>query len=61
VPLVPQRADQPQKGGHPGAISAHVRHRADGSRVLLYTEWSIAEAHHEAAEVGDHDKGHEIF
>ncbi|GGW82951.1 hypothetical protein [Streptomyces caelestis] len=53
-------AAQPQEGGHPGAVSAHVRHRADGSRVLLYTEWSSAAAHHRPPR-RDHDKGHEIF
>ncbi|MER6806980.1 MULTISPECIES: antibiotic biosynthesis monooxygenase family protein [Streptomyces] len=54
-------AAQPEEGGHPGAISAHFLHSADGSRVLLYTEWTSVEAHQEAAEAGDHDKGHEIF
>lgn len=54
-------AAQPKEGGHPGAISAHFLHSADGSRVLLYTEWTSVEAHQEAAEAGDHDKGHEIF
>ncbi|MBT2676280.1 antibiotic biosynthesis monooxygenase [Streptomyces sp. ISL-14] len=52
---------QPEEGGHPGAISAHFLHSADGSRVLLYTEWTSVQAHQEAAEAGDHDKGHEIF
>ncbi|MGW0374214.1 antibiotic biosynthesis monooxygenase, partial [Streptomyces coeruleorubidus] len=52
---------QPREGGHPGAISAHFLHSVDGSRVLLYTEWTSAEAHQEAAEAGDHDKGHELF
>ncbi|KUL26372.1 antibiotic biosynthesis monooxygenase [Streptomyces regalis] len=54
-------AAQPKEGGHPGAISAHFLHSADGSRVLLYTEWTSVQAHQEAAEAGDHDKGHEIF
>ncbi|MFF5978024.1 hypothetical protein ACFY78_04130 [Streptomyces olindensis] len=54
-------AAQPRDGGHPGAISAHFLHSVDGSRVLLYTEWTSAEAHQEAAEAGDHDKGHELF
>ncbi|GAB2891788.1 antibiotic biosynthesis monooxygenase [Streptomyces deserti] len=54
-------AAQPKEGGHPGAISAHFLHSTDGSRVLLYTEWTSIEAHQEAAEAGDHDKGHEIF
>ncbi|MER7406023.1 hypothetical protein ABT373_26920 [Streptomyces sp. NPDC000070] len=54
-------AAQPKEGGHTDAISVHVRHSSDGSRVLLYTEWSSAEAQHEAAEAGDHEKGHEIF
>ncbi|MBR8643128.1 antibiotic biosynthesis monooxygenase [Streptomyces tuirus] len=54
-------AAQPGDGGHPGAISAHFLHSVDGSRVLLYTEWTSAEAHQEAAEAGDHDKGHELF
>ncbi|MEU4484211.1 antibiotic biosynthesis monooxygenase [Streptomyces purpurascens] len=54
-------AAQPREGGHPGAISAHFLHSADGSRVLLYTEWTSAEAHQEAAEAGDHDQGHELF
>ncbi|MFV0137982.1 hypothetical protein ACLGIH_33220 [Streptomyces sp. HMX87] len=54
-------AAQPKGGGHPGAISGHFLHSADGSRVLLYTEWTGVEAHQEAAEAGDHDKGHEIF
>ncbi|MFD3735768.1 antibiotic biosynthesis monooxygenase family protein [Streptomyces sp. NPDC058632] len=54
-------AVQPEEGGHPGAISAHFLHSTDGSRVLLYTEWTSVEAHQEAAEAGDHDKGHEIF
>ncbi|MFE7901156.1 hypothetical protein ACFU3E_27365 [Streptomyces sp. NPDC057424] len=54
-------AAQPKEGGHPGAISAHFLHSADGSRVLLYTEWTGVEAHQEAAEAGDHDHGHEIF
>lgn len=54
-------AAQPKDGGHSGAISAHFLHSADGSRVLLYTEWTGAEAHQEAAEAGDHDQGHEIF
>ncbi|MFH9003537.1 antibiotic biosynthesis monooxygenase family protein [Streptomyces afghaniensis] len=52
---------QPREGGHPGAISAHFLHSVDGSRVLLYTEWTSVEAHQEAAEAGDHDKGHELF
>lgn len=52
---------QPREGGHPGAISAHFLHSLDGSRVLLCTEWTSAEAHQEAAEAGDHDKGHELF
>ncbi|WP_158101941.1 antibiotic biosynthesis monooxygenase family protein [Streptomyces swartbergensis] len=52
---------QPREGGHPGAISAHFLHSADGSRVLLCTEWTSVEAHQEAAEAGDHDKGHELF
>ncbi|MGC9544394.1 antibiotic biosynthesis monooxygenase [Streptomyces sp. UG1] len=52
---------QPAEGGHPGAISAHFLHSADGSRVLLYTEWTSVEAHQEAAESGHHDKGHEVF
>jgi heme-degrading monooxygenase HmoA len=54
-------AAQPKEGGHPGAISAHFLHSADGSRVLLYTEWTSVEAHQAAAEAGDHDQGHEIF
>jgi heme-degrading monooxygenase HmoA len=54
-------AAQPREGGHPGAISAHFLHSVDGSRVLLYTEWTSAAAHQEAAEAGDHDKGHELF
>ncbi|MCT9145089.1 antibiotic biosynthesis monooxygenase [Streptomyces violarus] len=54
-------AAQPREGGHPGAISAHFLHSVDGSRVLLYTEWTSAEAHQEAAEAGDHDQGHELF
>ncbi|MCC9706596.1 antibiotic biosynthesis monooxygenase [Streptomyces sp. MNU76] len=54
-------AAQPKEGGHPGAISAHFLHSADGGRVLLYTEWTSIEAHQEAAEAGHHDKGHEIF
>ncbi|GAA2946141.1 MULTISPECIES: antibiotic biosynthesis monooxygenase [Streptomyces] len=54
-------AAQPGEGGHPGAISAHFLHSVDGSRVLLYTEWTSAEAHQEAAEAGDHDEGHELF
>lgn len=54
-------AAQPKEGGHPGAISAHFLHSTDGTRVLLYTEWTSTEAHQEAAEAGDHDKGHEIF
>ncbi len=54
-------AAQPSEGGHPGAISAHFLHSVDGSRVLLYTEWTTAEAHQEAAEAGDHDEGHELF
>ncbi|MET9811715.1 hypothetical protein [Streptomyces sp. NPDC006355] len=54
-------AAQPRDGGHPGAISAHFLHSVDGSRVLLYTEWTSVEAHQEAAEAGDHDQGHEIF
>ncbi|MGW0500539.1 antibiotic biosynthesis monooxygenase [Streptomyces sp. NPDC003007] len=54
-------AAQPKDGGHRGAISAHFLHSADGSRVLLYTEWISVEAHEEAAEAGDHDQGHEIF
>ncbi|MET9681970.1 antibiotic biosynthesis monooxygenase family protein [Streptomyces coeruleorubidus] len=52
---------QPREGGHPGAISAHFLHSLDGSRVLLCTEWTSVEAHQEAAEAGDHDKGHELF
>ncbi|MFF7310204.1 antibiotic biosynthesis monooxygenase [Streptomyces sp. NPDC008137] len=54
-------AAQPREGGHPGAISAHFLHSVDGSRVLLYTEWTSAEAHQEAAEAGDHDQGHALF
>ncbi|MFB7929418.1 antibiotic biosynthesis monooxygenase [Streptomyces sp. NPDC056039] len=54
-------AAQPPEGGHPGAISAHFLHSVDGSRVLLYTEWTSAEAHQEAAEAGGHDKAHELF
>ncbi|WP_338781118.1 antibiotic biosynthesis monooxygenase [Streptomyces sp. DG1A-41] len=54
-------AAQPKEGGHPGAISAHFLHSTDGSRVLLYTEWTSVEAHQEAAEAGDHDQGHEIL
>jgi heme-degrading monooxygenase HmoA len=54
-------AAQPREGGHPGAVSAHFLHSVDGSRVLLYTEWTSTEAHQEAAEAGDHDKGHELF
>ncbi|MFC4610461.1 hypothetical protein ACFO9E_22035 [Streptomyces maoxianensis] len=50
-----------RKAGHPGAISAHFLHSADGSRVLLYTGWTSVEAHQEAAEAGHHDEGHEIF
>ncbi|EPJ39074.1 hypothetical protein STAFG_3889 [Streptomyces afghaniensis 772] len=52
---------QPREGGHPGAISAHFLHSIDGSRVLLYTEWTTVQAHQESAEAGDHDKGHELF
>ncbi|WP_149827332.1 antibiotic biosynthesis monooxygenase [Streptomyces tailanensis] len=54
-------AAQPEEGGHPGAISAHFLLSTDGTRVLLYTEWTSTEAHQEAAEAGDHDKGHDIF
>ncbi|MFI6371480.1 antibiotic biosynthesis monooxygenase family protein [Streptomyces sp. NPDC050546] len=54
-------AAQPREGGHPGAISAHFLHSVDGSRVLLYTEWTSTEAHQEATEAGDHDQGHELF
>ncbi|MGZ3118224.1 hypothetical protein [Streptomyces sp. H62] len=54
-------AVQPEDGGHPGAISAHFMLSADGSRVLLYTEWTTPEAHQEAAEAGDHDKAHAIM
>ncbi|MCC9738472.1 antibiotic biosynthesis monooxygenase [Streptomyces sp. MNU89] len=54
-------AAQPEGGGHPGAISAHFLHSTDGSRVLLYTEWTSIEAHRQAADAGQHDKGHEIF
>ncbi|MBT2378372.1 hypothetical protein J7E90_13685 [Streptomyces sp. ISL-111] len=42
-------------------MSAHFLHSADGSRVLLYTEWTSVEAHQEAAAAGDHDATHEIF
>ncbi|MGW0734786.1 antibiotic biosynthesis monooxygenase [Streptomyces sp. NPDC002851] len=54
-------AAQQDDSGHPGAISAHFLLSHDGTRVLLYTEWTSAEAHTEAGEAGDHDKGHEIF
>ncbi|MEU9395722.1 hypothetical protein AB0D86_37705 [Streptomyces sp. NPDC048324] len=54
-------AVQPADGGHPGAISAHFLLSADGSRVLLYAEWTSTEAHQEAAEAGDHDKAHAIM
>lgn len=54
-------AAQPRDKAHPGAISAHFLLSTDGTRVLLYTEWTSAEAHHEAAESGAHDQGHEIF
>lgn len=54
-------AGQPEGKGHPGAISAYFLLSTDGSRVLLYTEWTSAEAHQEAAEAGAHDAGHEIF
>ena len=54
-------AVQPEDGFHPGAVSAHFLLSADGTRVLLYTEWTSIEAHQEAAEAGDHDKGHEIM
>ncbi|MGX1915814.1 hypothetical protein ACWIID_44590 [Streptomyces phaeochromogenes] len=29
--------------------------------MLLYTEWTSAQAHHEAAEAADHGRGHEVF
>ncbi|MCC9710663.1 antibiotic biosynthesis monooxygenase [Streptomyces sp. MNU76] len=54
-------AVQPEDGGHPGAISAHFLLSTDGTRVLLYTEWTSIETHQGAAEAGDHDKGHEIM
>jgi hypothetical protein len=54
-------AAQPREGGLQGQDRAHLRHRADGTRALLYTEWSIGEAHREAAEGGYHDKRHEIL
>nr|WP_256362462.1 antibiotic biosynthesis monooxygenase [Streptomyces sp. TRM70350] len=54
-------AVQPEDGGHPGAISAHFLLSADGTRVLLCAEWTSIEAHQEAAEAGDHDKGHDIM
>ncbi|MGY0065679.1 hypothetical protein ACWZEH_02300 [Streptomyces sp. QTS137] len=54
-------AVQPAAGGHPGAISAHFLLSADGTRVLLYTEWTGIEAHLEAGEAGDHDTAHEIM
>ncbi|MGW0824512.1 antibiotic biosynthesis monooxygenase family protein [Streptomyces sp. NPDC002845] len=54
-------AVQPEDGGHPGAISAHFLLSADGTRVLLYTEWTSIEAHQEAAEAGDHDQAHTIM
>ncbi|OKJ80050.1 hypothetical protein AMK32_27605 [Streptomyces sp. CB01883] len=45
----------------PGERWARLRHSADGTRALLYTEWPSGGAHQEAAEAGHHDKGHEIF
>lgn len=50
-------AAQPRDGRFPGAISAHFLYGADGTRILLYTEWTGAEAHQEAAEAGHHLKG----
>ncbi|MFG2683112.1 hypothetical protein [Streptomyces sp. NPDC048392] len=54
-------AVQPQDGGPPGAISAYFLLSADGTRVLLYTEWTSAEAHQRAGEAGDHDATHAIM
>ncbi|MCC9710653.1 antibiotic biosynthesis monooxygenase [Streptomyces sp. MNU76] len=54
-------AVQPADGGHPGAVSAHFLLSHDGTRVLLYTEWTGIEAHQEAAEAGDHDKVHALM
>ncbi|MFE5958120.1 antibiotic biosynthesis monooxygenase family protein [Streptomyces rubiginosohelvolus] len=54
-------AAQSRDESPPGAISAHFLHSADGSRVLLYTEWTSVEAHQEAAAAGDHDGTHAIF
>ncbi|MEW2636568.1 antibiotic biosynthesis monooxygenase [Streptomyces sp. NPDC048389] len=54
-------AAQSKEEAHPGAISAHFLLSTDGSRVLLYTEWSSPEAHEEAAEAGGHDAVHDIF
>ncbi|MFF7359237.1 MULTISPECIES: hypothetical protein [Streptomyces] len=54
-------AARPRRGGRPGQDRAHLPHSADGTRALLYAEWPSGEAHQEAAEAGQHDKGHEIF
>ncbi|MEV8312166.1 antibiotic biosynthesis monooxygenase [Streptomyces flavidovirens] len=54
-------AAQAKEESHPGAISAHFLLSTDGSRVLLYTEWTSAEAHEEAAQAGNHDAVHDIF
>ncbi|WP_165987381.1 antibiotic biosynthesis monooxygenase [Streptomyces sp. YIM 98790] len=44
-----------------GAGAAHFLLSADGSRVVLYTEWADEGAHARAAERGAHDAVHEIF
>ncbi|MEU4258486.1 hypothetical protein AB0B42_08310 [Streptomyces fradiae] len=54
-------AVQPQDAGPPGALSAHFLLSADGSRALLYTEWTSAGAHERAGDAGAHDATHAVM
>ncbi|MFW6725034.1 antibiotic biosynthesis monooxygenase family protein [Streptomyces sp. MAR4 CNY-716] len=54
-------AGLPHDQAEQGAISAHFHLSCDGTRVLLYTEWTSEEAHEAAARSGAHDKSHELF